>query len=167
MGLDQYLNGTVYVSQNDWKAFESLPPEQQDFNKIPRVAEFNAIAEAVGISNFIGGGGTGISVEFPVGYWRKANQIHNWFVKNVQRGDDDCGSYYVSRQDLEVLKDTCKTVLADNSLAMEELPPQSGFFFGSTEIDEFYLSDLENTIEIIDRCLAMPDFIDFKYSSSW
>ena len=25
-----------------------------------------------------------------VGYWRKANQIHNWFVENVQDGEDDC-----------------------------------------------------------------------------
>ena len=23
-------------------------------------------------------------------YWRKANQIHGWFVKNVQDDEDDC-----------------------------------------------------------------------------
>ena len=23
-------------------------------------------------------------------YWRKANQIHNWFVENIQDGEDDC-----------------------------------------------------------------------------
>ena len=30
-----------------------------------------------------------------VGYWRKANQIHNWFVKNVQKDQDDCKEYRV------------------------------------------------------------------------
>lgn len=25
-----------------------------------------------------------------VGYWRKANAIHGWFVDNVQKGNDDC-----------------------------------------------------------------------------
>ena len=29
-------------------------------------------------------------------YWRKANQIHNWMVNNVQDGNDDCGLYEVS-----------------------------------------------------------------------
>ena len=27
-----------------------------------------------------------------VGYWRKANAIHGWFVRNVQNGKDDCGT---------------------------------------------------------------------------
>ncbi len=36
-----------------------------------------------------------------VGYWRKANQIHNWFVKNVQGGVDDCGYYGVTKEKLE------------------------------------------------------------------
>ena len=26
-----------------------------------------------------------------LGYWRKANQIHRWFVENVQDGVDNCG----------------------------------------------------------------------------
>ena len=40
-----------------------------------------------------------------VGYWRKANQIHNWFVQNVQGGEDDCGIYEVSQAKL-ILKHT-------------------------------------------------------------
>ena len=31
------------------------------------------------------------------GYWRKANQIHKWFVDNVQGGIDDCRPYPVSQ----------------------------------------------------------------------
>ena len=47
-----------------------------------------------------------------VGYWRKANQIHNWFVEHVQDGEDDCAYHHeCTREVLEELLDTCKTVL--------------------------------------------------------
>ena len=46
-----------------------------------------------------------------VGYWRKANAIHAWFVDNVQDGVDDCGRYYVSRDKLKELLETVNKVL--------------------------------------------------------
>ena len=46
-----------------------------------------------------------------VGYWRKANQIHNWFVHNVQGGEDDCGICEVSQSKLIELRDTCQKVI--------------------------------------------------------
>lgn len=46
-----------------------------------------------------------------VGYWRKANQIHNWFVQNVQGGEDDCEFYEVSQSKLIELRDTCQKVI--------------------------------------------------------
>lgn len=47
-----------------------------------------------------------------VGYWRKANQIHNWFVENIQNGVDDCDYHReVREEDLLELLDVCKTVL--------------------------------------------------------
>jgi hypothetical protein len=42
-----------------------------------------------------------------VGYWRKANAIHKWFVDNVQNEVDDCGYYEVSKEQLEELLDIC------------------------------------------------------------
>lgn len=44
-------------------------------------------------------------------YWRKANAIHAWFVRNVQEGKDDCGTYYVSVEKLEELLHTITEVL--------------------------------------------------------
>jgi hypothetical protein len=102
-----------------------------------------------------------------IGYWRKANAIHNWFVQNVQDGEDDCKRYFVNREELEKLKGLCQQVLADNSLAEELLPPTSGFFFGSTEIDEYYIDDLQKTVAIIDKALALPNNWEFEYQSSW
>lgn len=100
------------------------------------------------------------------GYWRKSNQIHNWFVEAVQNGNDDCGTYYVSPEQLADLLDLVNQVLADHSKAGELLPTQSGFFFGSTEYDKWYFGDLEETKKILTEALADPNAA-FEYSSSW
>jgi hypothetical protein len=49
------------------------------------------------------------------------------------------------------------------------LPPQEGFFFGGTDIDEWYWNDLKNTITQLERVFALPeiDKLSFYYSSSW
>jgi hypothetical protein len=88
-------------------------------------------------------------------------------VQSIQKGEDDCKRYYVDRADLRELKELCEKVLADNSLAEELLPPTGGFFFGSTDLDEYYFTDLRNTIEIIDHALALPDNWMIEYQSSW
>jgi hypothetical protein len=51
-----------------------------------------------------------------VAYWRKANQIHKWFVENVQGGNDDCKEYYVEREQLKELLATVSTVLQGSQL---------------------------------------------------
>jgi hypothetical protein len=102
-------------------------------------------------------------------YWRKANAIHRWFVNTVQEGDDDCKDYYVSREQLAELVNLCDRVLADRQLAGELLPAQSGFFFGSTEYDEWYFENLERTRDGLSELLAAPDMEkwDFHYHASW
>ena len=107
-----------------------------------------------------------IGIQVEVGYWRKANQIHKWFVDNVQDGVDNCATYYVDISQLRKLKSLCEKVLHDNTLAEELLPVSDGFFFGSTQYDEFYFHDLQNTIDIIDKCLKL-EYDYYEYSSSW
>lgn len=51
-----------------------------------------------------------------IGYWRKANHIHNWFVKNVQDGIDECDTYEVTKEQLEDLLSVCKEVLNNSKL---------------------------------------------------
>ena len=66
---------------------------------------------------------------------------------------DDCRPVEITVDKLEKLLDDCKKVLADHSLASSLLPTQSGFFFGSTEYDEYYFGEIERTIEIIEPVL--------------
>jgi hypothetical protein len=102
-------------------------------------------------------------------YWRKANAIHAWFVKNVQDGTDDCNSYYVSREDLDQLAATCDQVLRDPSLAEALLPTQGGFFFGSTKYDDGYREDLAHTHSRLTELLGRTDLAGwvFYYRSNW
>jgi hypothetical protein len=161
MGLDMYLRASEYVSRNDWSR-----DENGDILDTPNEA-FNAIVEAFEMEDVIDKTGfAGISVDFPMGYWRKANQIHNWFVQNVQDGEDNCGSYYVTRDQLEELKELCINVLANKELAEDLLPTGAGFFFGSTTYDEYYYGDLNDTIGIINKCLESK-FDYFEYQASW
>lgn len=108
-----------------------------------------------------------------IGYWRKANHIHKWFVDCVQDGEDDCEKYEVTESNLLDLKAVCEEVLSlkgkDEGKIEEILPTQGGFFFGSTTYDEYYFSDVEATIEIINKVLETTDFEKelVVYQSSW
>jgi len=102
---------------------------------------------------------------YEVGYWRKANQIHRWFVDNVQEGNDDCGEYYVSKEKIKELYDLCIEIINNPQKAEELLPAYPGFFFGSYEYDEYYMRDLQHTINILEPLLNCNDGI--YYNSSW
>ena len=103
-------------------------------------------------------------------YWRKANAIHRWFVENAQGGEDNCERYYVSREQLLKLRDLCANLCTQKveALAEDSLPTTDGFFFGSTEYDEWYWNDIENTVVGLDKALeTFGDGWHFHYQSSW
>lgn len=103
-----------------------------------------------------------------VGYWRKANHVHKWFVNNVQDGKDECQRSYVERKQLKELLELCKQVKDEPSKAHELLPTASGFFFGGTEYDEYYYESIDQTIETLELVLAnVPDSCELYYHASW
>ena len=113
-----------------------------------------------------------------VGYWRKANQIHHWFVENIQNGNDDQREYIVSKKRLIELLETCYEVLKyvdlKESIVKDEeavrglLPTYKGFFFGRYDYGEDYIDDIKNTIEILNNVLRNTDFAEDKiYYSCW
>jgi len=160
MGLDMYLNAKRYVSRSLWDNANQTREENPKWKEI---------AEASGLAGYSGDDWTGIYVNATAIYWRKANAIHNWFVNKVQNGVDDCGSYEVSMEQLLELQSDCEVVLAFPEKAMTVLPPSSGFFFGGTELDEWYFNGLKHAVAKIKRIANDPVFkdCDFTYQSSW
>lgn len=98
MGLDMYLNKRTYIG-NDYKE-----PDKQV--KIEVEDSKNFMGEPIKIQQ-----GRVSEIVEQVGYWRKANQIHNWFVQNVMDGDDRCQDFDVSTEQLKELLDLVDTVL--------------------------------------------------------
>lgn len=110
-----------------------------------------------------------MDVRIEIAYWRKANQVHKFFV-DLAGGKDECQDIYVEREDLEELLNRCNTILENRDVekAQELLPTQSGFFFGSTEYDEYYFEDLEQTRKTLSKILKdAPKDWDFYYRASW
>jgi len=109
-----------------------------------------------------------------VAYWRKANQVHNWFVTNCQNGIDECQETRVTKENLIDLKETCQAVLSTPEsdrveTAKRILPTVGGFFFGGTEYNEYYFVDLEDTVKMLDKVIDETDFEkeEIYYTSSW
>jgi hypothetical protein len=104
-----------------------------------------------------------------VAYWRKANAIHGWII-NATGVVDDGTPVHLSKQLVIQLRDTCAEVIrvGTTEYAEEVLPPTSGFFFGSSEIDEWYWNDIKSTAEklteIIDNSIEDQEF---EYYASW
>ena len=146
MGLDMYLNASKHLYREESFELVEKIKKMSRTAMIPRRIVFDAM------------------------YWRKANAIHKWFVDNVQHGEDDCKEYDV---DIDQLKTLC--YLLDKMLSMPKeeavklLPTTSGFFFGSTEYDEWYWKDIEETRDRLNELLSDPTIDDyyFTYQSSW
>ena len=165
MGLDMYLSARKHLEKINWQAlrdnadlsYSSPEAVYPKFNDLMELTQLADVATDI----------YGASVEVTCAYWRKANQIHKWFVDNVQQGEDDCGDYYVSHEKLKELLTTCQQALFNKDPNL--LPPQAGFFFGSYDIDEWYWRDIKDTIKQIDRVLALPELskLSFYYTSSW
>lgn len=148
MGLDMYLYATHYTSpyfgEEHFPALKALATDELGMPLVDSAPSVELRTQAA--------------------YWRKANQIHKWFVDNVQDGVDECQISYVSIEQLTALRDLCAQAIETKDASL--LPPCSGFFFGSTDVDEYYWADLQDTIEQLDRCIAKPEF-DYEYRSSW
>ena len=193
MGLDMYLTRKVYIGQRyKHRNIEGAV----DIRMYGGMTDKAPIPLATSIDKLS-------TIEYDLIYWRKDNAIHNWFVKNVQDGTDDCETYWVSEEQLRELLATCRKVIEildaerkrlsglesakteciveeeegdsqiefDPALVEHLLPPVSGFFFGGTAIDDWYIQGLKDTIKGLEDELENDDIRDergdYYYTSSW
>jgi len=181
MGLDMYLSKKTYVKQ-----WSHRKPEDQFDVSVKRGGENYPNIKPERVSYVIE----------ELMYWRKANQIHGWFCNNTEEIVADV-KYYVTKTDLEVLLETCKTVLNilenapkvtkqvvggwkdgaeymvdvdayDSDVLQDILPPTQGFFFGSDTIDDYYKQDITDTINFLQEELSnCEEDAEFEYYASW
>ena len=174
MGLDMYMEKGKKIPKISWEEYSKINEEINDNNELKE--KYKEYIVTNGDEKYY----SWQSLYKEVGYWRKANAIHKWFVANVQNGVDDCNKYLLTRKNLEDLFNICDKVLKsmelvdgkvikDTSTAEELLPTQSGFFFGDTEYDEWYYNKIEYTYDLLKDLLENFDFENnyLIYQSSW
>jgi hypothetical protein len=159
MGLDMYLHAREYLAGKNHRR----TPEGDYISEDNPI--FSQVLDAVNLSaEEVADDFPALTVEVKVAQWRKAWQVHNWFVANVQDGEDNCKEYYVSRDTLIDLRNLCQQVL-DNPESAEELLPDP---YAGDDV-EWYTYQMNHTITQLDRVLNNTKFDgwDFQYSSSW
>lgn len=160
MGLDQWLYKKTYVQ--NWE--HQRPEERHEISvKLGGVLREDINPQKIAY------------IVEQAGYWRKFNALHGWIVDNCAEGNDECQEIHLTEDNLRELYETLTKVLEKvkaeqpNKKEIAELmPPTSGFFFGSTEIDEHYIAQVEKTIEIIEQALiCVGSDVDYYYQASW
>jgi hypothetical protein len=157
MGLDMYLNKRTYIGANyehrNVKATVSIEADGKEIKINPKRIS---------------------SIEERIGYWRKANAIHQWFVSKCQGGEDDCRDAYVSKENLLELLEECKKIKEAPDKAAQSMPTTAGFFFGGIDYDEWYFKQIDYTIKLIEDIIEEEGGADKKYwggeyyyTSSW
>lgn len=111
-------------------------------------------------------------VEFleEVAYWRKTNQIHNWFVENINNGiDEPLFIQEVTKDQLCKLYKLCIETLSKRTPPFETLPTRSGCFFGSLTYDDYYYKEIDRTKSLLENLLKNFNFEThyLLYQCSW
>ena len=163
MGLDMYL-----YAEKSYSSYSSASWSEEEDKK-----GVNAIAKMMNAENLLFSDENSVQfaeLKLEIAYWRKTNAIHKFFVDNCADGVDNCQDTYVSVENLQELLSRCKEVLENRDIASKLLPTQSGFFFGSTEYDDWYFQDLEYTVKVLEKIIpeieAHSDW-EIYYRASW
>ena len=201
MGLDMYLYAEKYIGEYEYETTNGKTTRKDNL-------QYDRVMESAGMLGLPTGGGA--TVTKCVAYWRKANAVHGWIVRNLADGVDTCQRIELTREDMLELRNVCVEALKERDKAtphedttvmlkgddidgvtakildtfkqehekMKEtntatendpIPPMSGFFFGSTEKDEWYYEYLAETVEQINSILV-SDFDNeyrYYYQASW
>lgn len=179
MGLDMYLYKRTYV-----KNWDHNGPEGKHTITVKKGGKKLKHIQPKRIS----------AIVEEVGYWRKANHIHKWFVKEVQGGKDECQLSHVDEGKLRQLREICQTIVdyfdkskigverikatfgddydetkydIDEKVLSELLPTASGFFFGGTAYDYWYYQNCKDTIEIIDDAFKGVEGDEIGWTTSF
>ena len=105
----------------------------------------------MGLDSYLSGKNSDDSLT-KVAYWRKANAIHGWFVKNVQNGIDECQESVVTREQLNELLLVCHEVIKATNLI------EGHVYNGSHANAETNFKMVDDYVE--GRVIAEPEIIE-------
>ena len=168
MGLDMYFSRRTYVSQfKDTRDSDGTWSKRDVNNMELKIGD--ADLSHVNLKNVR-------YIEETFGEFRKFNALHSYVVDNFGGGADDCQTIYLDIDDLIKIHETLSLVkeglsIGDKVIAGETLPPKEGFFFGSTEIDNWYEQDVKEAVEVFGKIIEEHSIVgynaSYSYQASW
>lgn len=193
MGLDMYLYAQKYESISSWE----LDKEERKEKEKEIVKEFYPEdLQKIGLThirdNFLSK-----QTRYQIGYWRKFNALQAFFENRVESDYELCHGIYVYEDTIKELISTFNKILKDiktceteeiqycngwcngektydtkevykSQVAQELLPPGDGFFYGSQEIDEWYVEDIKYSLKLFKKALELMKLgYDIIYEASW
>lgn len=161
MGLDMYFEAhkQTYSIFSKWEEQEG----KVDLTNYPE--DLKAIGEYIAADNFKS---HSVDESFQIGYFRKFNALHKYIVNNYANGVDDCQPIRLTRDQIKEMHEICTKILEDHSKAAELLPTGDGFFFGSTDYDDFYFRAVQKAEDLFTRIERdVPDTYTIIYQASW
>lgn len=114
-------------------------------------------------------------------YMRKHNHIQQWIEDNVGF-PENCENTYMTLEELQNLVRDLKAVAKayntslekGEKVAKEKMPTSTGFFFGDTQYDDYYLNKIKHDIENLEAMLdkaendaAKGENVKFAYWCWW
>lgn len=193
MGLDMYLMAQKYESKSSWQ----LDKEERREKEKEIVKDFYPEdLQKIGLThikdNFLSK-----QTRYQIGYWRKFNALQAFFEKRVESDYELLHGVYVYEETIKELISTFNKILKDiktceteeiqyctgwaygektydtkkvykSQVALDLLPPGDGFFYGSQEIDEWYVEDIKYSLKLFKKALKLIELgYDIIYEANW
>lgn len=150
MGLDMYLEAKRYVAPYDAQTEPMRHAIGAAIGYVPPKEKPGEDASLLEVS--------GVTVR--VGYWRKFDALHQWFVSNVQQGHDDCRAAFVSVDTLIELEEQLEQVGDDPASASE--------YFTADSDETLEEDDVDYTLEVLHHAKRLQaQGWDIYYRASW
>ena len=168
MGLDMYFSRRTYVSS--FKSTRDADGNwgERDVNNMELKFD-DADLSHINLQNVR-------YIEELFGEFRKFNALHAYVVDNFGGGRDECQIIYLDIDNLIQIHEMLSLVkeslsIGDKVIASQTLPPSEGFFFGSTEIDEWYEKDVNEAVEVFGKIIEEHSIVghnaSYSYQASW
>jgi len=150
MGLDMYLEAKFHLPPYD----TGLAPVREAIGRAigytPPTEKPDNDATLLEI--------TGVTVR--VGYWRRFDPLHQWFVNSAQEGHDDCRPAYLTPDVLAELKEQLDQVSVDPESASEHFVNE-----GDEPMSE---GDIDYTLKVVVQAKKLQERgWDIYYRASW
>ena len=185
MGLDMYLNRKIYYGGNyKRKGQHNAPHDMEisgdfvkknkiDIDKITYIEEKTITwrkANAIHwwfVNNVQGGNDDCKDYYVSIDDLKNLSNICTEVIKSSKlvKGKVQNGTSFEKGKAEPILEDG--KYIEDATIAKRLLPAREGFFFGSTDYDQWYLDDIIYTQKMLKEIILSNDGGDYYYNSSW